>query len=85
MRPTLRLFQVAAGSMQRQKSMSFIGLGRMGSEMAYNLFSRTLVETHGSTRFVVCDAREATATKFIHHFLNNFPGANIEFASTPAE
>ena len=53
--------------------------------MAYNLFSRTLVETHGGTRFVVCDAREATATAFANNFTHHFPGAHIEIANTPAE
>ena len=85
MRPTTRLLQAVVGGVQRQKSISFIGLGRMGSEMAYNLFSRTLVETHGTTRFVVCDAREATSTAFAHNFLHHFPGANITIANTPAQ
>ena len=57
----------------------------MGSEMAYNLFSRKLVESHGATRFVVCDAREATSTAFAQNFTNQFPGARIEIANTPAE
>ena len=57
----------------------------MGFEMAYNLFSRTLVETHGGTRFVICDAREATATAFAHNFTHNFPGAHIEIVDTPAK
>ncbi|KAI0747971.1 3-hydroxyisobutyrate dehydrogenase [Daedaleopsis nitida] len=85
MRPTLRLFQIASVSAQRQKSVSFIGLGRMGSEMAYNLFSRKLVESHGSARLVVCDAREATSQAFAQNFTTQFPGARIEIANTPAE
>ena len=85
MRPTLRLLQIAANGAQRNKSISFIGLGRMGSEMAYNLFSQTHVETHGTTRFVVCDAREPTAVAFAQNFTTQFPGAHIEIANTPAE
>lgn len=57
----------------------------MGSEMAYNLFSRKLVESHGTMRFVVCDAREATSAAFAHNFTTQFPGARIEIANTPAE
>ena len=85
MRPTIRLLQTAAATAQRRKSVSFIGLGRMGSEMAYNLFSRKLVESHGELRFVVCDAREATSTAFAQNFTTQFPGARIEIANTPAE
>ncbi|KAH9946248.1 3-hydroxyisobutyrate dehydrogenase [Epithele typhae] len=85
MRPTSRLLQATAAAMQRQKSVSFIGLGRMGSEMAFNLFSRTLVESHGSTRFVVCDAREATSAAFVNNFTHHFPGAHVQIATTPAE
>ena len=85
MRPTLRLLQIAANGAQRNKSISFIGLGRMGSEMAYNLFSRKLVESHGAARFVVCDAREATSVAFAHNFSQQFPGVRVEIANTPAE
>lgn len=85
MRPTLRLLQIATNGSQRQRSVSFVGLGRMGSEMAFNLFSRRLVESNGAARFVVCDAREATSAGFVHNFMQQFPGAQIEVASTPAE
>ncbi|KAF9811013.1 hypothetical protein IEO21_06717 [Rhodonia placenta] len=57
----------------------------MGSEMAYNLFSRTLVESGGSAHFVVCDARQATAEAFVSNFTQQFPGARVDVASTPAE
>lgn len=79
------LLRAVAANAQRQKSISFIGLGRMGSEMAYNLFSRTLVESNGGVRFVVCDAREATSVAFAKNFTTQFPGANIQIANTPAE
>ena len=85
MRPTPQLLRAVGAAVQRQKSISFIGLGRMGSEMAYNLFSQTHVETHGTTRFVVCDAREPTAVAFAQNFTTQFPGAHIEIANTPAE
>ena len=85
MRPSPRLLRAVAANAQRQKSISFIGLGRMGSEMAYNLFSRTLVESGGAARFVVCDAREQSATDFVNNFHTHFPGAKIEVMTSPAE
>lgn len=85
MRPTPRLLRAAAAVAQRQNSVSFIGLGRMGSEMAYNLFARTLVESNGGARFVVCDAREAVAEGFVKNFVTQFPGAQVQIASTPAQ
>ena len=85
MRPTLRLLQIATNGSQRQRTVSFVGLGRMGSEMAFNLFSRRLVESNGAARFIVCDAREATSAGFAHNFMQQFPGAQIEVANTPAE
>ncbi|KAI0811243.1 6-phosphogluconate dehydrogenase, partial [Irpex lacteus] len=54
----------------RHQTTAFIGLGRMGHEMAFNLFSRTLVESGGSAHFV-CDV---VRNNFHHHF----PGAKIE-------
>lgn len=57
----------------------------MGYEMAFNLFSRTLVESGGSARLVVCDARPESATSFVTNFLHHFPGARIEVVASPAE
>jgi 3-hydroxyisobutyrate dehydrogenase len=57
----------------------------MGYEMAFNLFSRTLVESGGSAHFVVCDAREESTTSFVKNFHKHFPGAKIEVAASPAE
>ena len=86
MKPTLHLLRaVPSSAVYRPHTLGFIGLGRMGSEMAYNLFSRKLVESHGELRFVVCDAREATSTAFAQNFTTQFPGARIEIANTPAE
>ncbi|OJT08686.1 3-hydroxyisobutyrate dehydrogenase, mitochondrial [Trametes pubescens] len=53
--------------------------------MAYNLFARTLVESNGGARFVVCDAREAVAEGFVRNFVTQFPGAQVQIASTPAQ
>ncbi|OSD01667.1 3-hydroxyisobutyrate dehydrogenase [Trametes coccinea BRFM310] len=85
MRPTPYLLRAVVSAAQRKNSVSFIGLGRMGSEMAYNLFSRTLVESNGAARFVVCDAREETSHAFVKNFSAQFPGAQVQVATTPAE
>lgn len=69
----------------RPDTTAFIGLGRMGYEMAYNLFSRTLVENGGGARFVVCDAREESAKSFVANFRQQFPGAKIQVVTSPAE
>ncbi|PCH38682.1 3-hydroxyisobutyrate dehydrogenase [Wolfiporia cocos MD-104 SS10] len=86
MKATACLLNVARPlTASRAQSMSFVGLGRMGFEMAYNLFSRTLVENGSGARFVVCDARKETAEGFASNFLHHFPGARIDVALTPEE
>lgn len=87
MRPTLRLLNVAthAHDALRARTTGFVGLGRMGYEMAYNLFSRTLVETNGAAQFVVCDAREDITNAFVKNFNNHFPGAKVDVLTSPAE
>lgn len=59
----------------------------MGYEMAFNLFSKTLVESGGqaAVRFVVCDAREETSNKFAKLFSSHYPGAHVDVMLTPAE
>ncbi|KZT03517.1 3-hydroxyisobutyrate dehydrogenase [Laetiporus sulphureus 93-53] len=84
MRPTARLFQ-AVTSPSRARSVSFIGLGRMGYEMAYNLFSHKFAESSGNARFVICDARSAVSEGFVSKFVNQFPGAHISVANSPEE
>ncbi|SRR6266404_118582 len=79
MRPTCRIL-----TYPRAKSISFVGLGRMGSEMAYNLFSKRFTEANDS-RFVVCDAIPAAATRFTENFQKRFPRAHITIAATPEE
>ena len=68
----------------RAKSTSFIGLGRMGYEMAYNLFSKRYKEER-DIRFVVCDAVSDTAQRFRQSFVSQFPDAKLEIANTPEE
>jgi len=55
----------------------------MGSEMAYNLFSKQFAVSNDS-RFVVCDAIPDSARSFCENFLTQFPGANV-VVTTPEE
>ncbi|KAJ7090231.1 3-hydroxyisobutyrate dehydrogenase [Mycena belliarum] len=84
MKPSLRCLQAVHRSALRHNSTSFIGLGRMGSEMAYNLFSKQFAQK-SEARFVVCDAVPSAATSFARIFSAAFPGANIEIVATPEE
>ncbi|KZT74200.1 3-hydroxyisobutyrate dehydrogenase [Daedalea quercina L-15889] len=89
MRPTARRLVQVLSSLTppttRPHSVSFIGLGRMGSPMAYNLFSKAVAETKGGTRFVVCDARTAVSEAFASNFAKEFPGTQIDLVNSPEE
>ncbi|KAI0080602.1 3-hydroxyisobutyrate dehydrogenase [Panus rudis PR-1116 ss-1] len=87
MRPSTRvLFQLTRRRQApRAQTTAFIGLGRMGSEMAYNLFSKTLVDTNGSAEFVVCDAREESAHTFVKNMEAQFPGTKVQIVSAPGD
>ncbi|KAJ3481563.1 hypothetical protein NLI96_g7589 [Meripilus lineatus] len=74
-----------AKPVSRANTTAFIGLGRMGFEMAYNLFSHTLVDGDGSANFVVCDAREESAIAFAQNLVNQFPGAKVDVVTSPAD
>lgn len=56
----------------------------MGSEMAFNLFSKRYAEANG-THFVVCDAVPESASRFCDNFYGHFPGATVAIATTPEE
>lgn len=84
MKPTFRAFQVLDRRTARARTTAFIGLGRMGSEMAYNLFSKTLTE-RPELSFVVCDAVPESAVSFRRHFLSQFSGAPVDVVQTPEE
>ncbi|KAJ7168145.1 NAD binding domain of 6-phosphogluconate dehydrogenase-domain-containing protein [Mycena crocata] len=84
MRASLRCLQSAQRFAMRPNSTSFIGLGRMGSEMAYNLFSKQFAYKSDS-RFVVCDALPESASSFCRNFTAQFPGAIIEIVPSPEE
>jgi len=84
----------------RASTIGFIGLGRMGYEMALNVFSKSMVnhdlqgQTSGSTlssssnvppRFTVCDVNEDAANNILRIMRERFPGVNITVRRTPAE
>ena|ERR1700722_58026 len=82
--PTVRCLQSAARHLARPKSISFIGLGRMGSEMAFNLFSKRFA-VHTDSQFVVCDVVADVAQGFKRNFLSHFPGALVHIATSPEQ
>lgn len=84
MRPSARCLKGLERLALRPKSTSFIGLGRMGHEMAYNLFSKQYA-LESDQHFVVCDAVPDSALSFCENFLSQFPGAKIAIATTPEE
>ncbi|KAI5835633.1 hypothetical protein K523DRAFT_318954 [Schizophyllum commune Tattone D] len=86
MRPTVRCLQLNLERLasQRHKSTSFIGLGRMGYEMAFNLFSKQHALASDS-HFVVCDAVPSSAARFRDAFMEQFPGARLEVARDSGE
>ena len=84
----------------RASTIGFIGLGRMGYEMALNAFSKTIInhdlqrQTNGSTlgsnsnalpRFTVCDVNEDAANNLASVMRERFPGVDIAIRRTPAE
>ncbi|KIJ60623.1 hypothetical protein HYDPIDRAFT_98323 [Hydnomerulius pinastri MD-312] len=84
MRPTFRALQALDRRAMRTKSTAFIGLGRMGSEMAHNLFSKKFAEST-EWQFIVCDALPENAVTFRQNLLSQYPGANIDIVHTPEE
>jgi hypothetical protein len=83
LRRQLRLYSSVAES-NRPISIGFIGLGRMGFEMAYNLFSKTYNHSSDS-QFFICDAVPECAQTFSDAFLKEFPRASLRIARTPEE
>lgn len=81
MRPSTRCLQSLAS---RSKSTSFIGLGRMGYEMAHNLFSKQFAKSP-DLQFVVCDVNPDSSRSFRENFLERYPNARIKIAADPHE
>lgn len=84
MRPSLRHLQVSKNFVSRSRSTAFIGLGRMGYQMAYNLFSKQYVQANAES-FVVCDAIPEASRSFYEEFSRQYPDSQISIASTPEE
>jgi 3-hydroxyisobutyrate dehydrogenase len=70
----------------RSNSISFIGLGRMGSQMAINLFSKSFA-ADPTSRFVVCDAVPQSVLSFKTEFERSVKGAGerLKIVNTPRE
>jgi 3-hydroxyisobutyrate dehydrogenase len=56
----------------------------MGSEMAYNIFSKRFAEA-SDFHFAVCDAIPEAATQFAENIRMQFSGAHITVAANPEE
>jgi 3-hydroxyisobutyrate dehydrogenase len=84
----------------RASTIGFIGLGRMGYEMALNVFSKTMVNydlqrqasgsgaassPNGVPKFTVCDVNEDAANNIVRVMRERFPGVNIAIRKTPAK
>jgi 3-hydroxyisobutyrate dehydrogenase len=81
---SVRAYGSIGHDVARLKTVGFVGLGRMGSEMAFNLFSKRLTDAHDS-QFVVCDALPESARSFCDSFLAQFPAAHVRAVLTPGE
>jgi len=82
MRSTMRCLQATNRGLVRSRTTSFIGLGRMGYQMAYNLFSKQHVKENDS-RFIVCDVVPDASRAFCAEFMNQYPNAQLSIADTP--
>jgi len=84
MRSTFRCLQATNRGLSRSRTTSFIGLGRMGYQMAYNLFSKQYVKEKDS-RFVVCDIVPDASRAFRAEFMKQYPNAQLSIVDTPEE
>ena len=82
MRATLRCLQATNRGLVRSRTTSFIGLGRMGYRMAYNLFSKQHAKENDS-RFIVCDVVPDASRAFCAEFMDQYPNAQLSIAETP--
>lgn len=86
MRATMRLHalarRAASGTVpaNRSNNVAFIGLGRMGYEMATNLWKKKFVDS-SSGELIVCDARQEVAMRFVEEA----SGKSASFVKTPRE
>jgi len=86
MRATMRLHaltrRAASGTFwaNRSNNVAFIGLGRMGYEMATNLWRKKFADSN-SGELIVCDARQEVAMRFVEEA----SGKSASFVKTPRE
>ena len=86
MRATMRLHaltrRAASGTIpaNRSDNVAFIGLGRMGYEMATNLWKKKFADKN-SGELIVCDARQEVAMRFVEEA----SGKSASFVKTPRE
>jgi len=78
----LRCLQATNRGLVRSRTTSFIGLGRMGYQMAYNLFSKQHAKENDSC-FIVCDVVPDASRAFCAEFMNQYPNAQLSIADTP--
>ncbi|KAF9792476.1 3-hydroxyisobutyrate dehydrogenase [Thelephora terrestris] len=64
----------------RSNNVAFIGLGRMGYEMATNLWKKKFAQ-NSSGELIVCDARQEVAMRFVEET----NGRSASFVKTPRE
>ena len=84
MQSTFRCLQATNRGIFRSRTTSFIGLGRMGYQMAYNLFSKQHVKEN-DLRFIVCDVVPDVSRAFCAEFMKQYPNAQLSIADTPEE
>lgn len=82
MRPTFRCLQATNRGLLRSRTTSFIGLGRMGYQMAFNLFSKQHVKENDS-HFIVCDVVLDASLAFCAEFMKQYPDAQLSIADSP--
>ncbi|CCA75021.1 probable 3-hydroxyisobutyrate dehydrogenase, mitochondrial precursor [Serendipita indica DSM 11827] len=68
----------------RATTIGFIGLGRMGFEMATNLFTKTIV-AHQTGSSIVCDVNQDATQTIISKMKEKFPEYEVIVAKSPAE
>ena len=64
----------------RSNNVAFIGLGRMGYEMATNLWKKKFAQNN-SGELIVCDVRQEVAMRFVEET----SGKGASFVKTPRE
>ena len=86
MRATMSLHalarRAASGNIpaNRSNNVAFIGLGRMGYEMATNVWKKKFAQNNGG-ELIVCDVRQEVAMRFVEET----SGKGASFVKTPRE